>query len=172
MDAEETNVEEIAEEALEAPAVPEVNVELREFEPADANFVFHTWLKSYRRKIHSCPDKLYYPHQQSVIARVCGDSMCLVACDRDNPAFILSYVVGEPSRGRHVDIPMLVHYAFTKLSYRRLGILRALLTQMGWLNRREIHVSHWTRSCRELQEARAFRLINNPYLLMGLPDAS
>ena len=149
--------------------VPEIELDYRDFDPGDTNFIFHTWLKSYRKRVHTCPDRLYFPYQQALIARLCQRSRCTVACNKTDPSFILGYAIAQPFRNAaDLKEPLVVHFAFTKLSYRRLGILRALLIQLGWVPGRPIHVSHWTFACREIEEAGKFVLINNPYTLMDV----
>lgn len=144
---------------------------MRDFEPGDANFILRTWLRSYRSRLHSIPDTLYYEHQQTLIRRLAMRSRVSIASLKNDPAFIMGFCVAEPLETADDDEPLRCHFCFTKLTYRQMGIARAMLRQLGWNPLRVIHVSHWTHATRALNDAGKFRLVNNPFLLMEIPDA-
>lgn len=146
-------------------------VYMRDFEAGDANFILRTWLRSYRGRMHSIPDMLYYEHQQTLIRRLAQRSRVAIASVKTQPEFIMGFCVAEPLLEEREDEPLRVHFCFTKLTYRQMGLARRMLCQLGWNPLREIHVSHWTHASRALNESGKFRLINNPFLLMEIPNA-
>lgn len=149
---------------------PKENVEclVRPYEPGDLNFILKCWLKSYRENLSRCPDYIYYPFMQKLILRLiqAPDTRVAICCDADMPEFIMGFCVAEPLRTADPREPLNVHFAFTKLTYRRNGILRYLLREYGWQRGRTIYTSHWTRSVWPI--AIAYRIKHNPFLLMQL----
>ena len=151
----------------EMPSVPDLDLAVRGFDPADTNFIFNTWLLSFRKRVHTLPDCIYFPRQQALIAHLCQRSQAAVACSRQDPSFILGYVIAEPLEATMAHAAVTVHFAFTKYSYRKLGIARCLLRTFGWdHSNRPIWLTHWTSSARKISEAGKLPLVNNFYPLI------
>jgi hypothetical protein len=103
---------------------------LRKHEPGDIDFIYSSWLQSYRdgnEGMSDLPMSQYYglarhwidlmlksrPHQISI------------ACNEEYPEQIFGYLVREKSPTAHI-----IHYAYVKQIYRRLGILNALMNSI------------------------------------------
>lgn len=98
-------------------------VALRSIVPSDVAFVFSTWLRSYRSAAEKVSAAVYFQFQREAIERMLSRSRVLVACDPETRGHVLSYLVLESIGG----VPVL-HYAYTKAPFRRLGIAGSLLS--------------------------------------------
>lgn len=92
----------------------------RPAQPDDIPFIYASWLKSYRADSHvgaSVPKGLFFDHYKLVLDRILLDGKALVMSPVGEPSTILGYLVYEPG---------IVHYAFVKEHWRRLGIAKQL----------------------------------------------
>ena len=97
-------------------------IKLRHATPADLDFVYATWLRSYRhassfaRKISNT---IYYHWHHRIIenAFARGATIKIAALD-DAPAVIIGYIVVEGSTA---------HYVYVKGDFRKMGVAKALL---------------------------------------------
>lgn len=138
---------------------------------ADLNFIYSTWLKSYRcdstlgRQVRkSIFFKEYYGVLDSIFQR--ERTRTLVACLPWNEVVILGFLVFEPD---------IIHYCFTKSDWQKKGVSKSLaLRAFGSLPKRqklpsgfigrEIQFTHRTRHFGEVCESRP-GLIFNPFNL-------
>ncbi len=96
----------------------------REATEGDINFIFASWLKSYRNS----PDaarirtRVYYLHQHPRIEQILLRSKTIVASTKDDPNHIVGYIV--------IEKPNTLHYIYVKQIYRNLGIAKQLLSQI------------------------------------------
>lgn len=90
---------------------------------ADIPFIINSWLKSFRssRWAGSLPNNVYWDAYHKAIEVILErpDTTVSVACLSENPDQILGYIVYCPDA---------VHYLYVKLSLRRHGIGKRLLT--------------------------------------------
>lgn len=91
------------------------------------NFIKSTWLKSFflgRASLceNLTPDTYYYEHAKLVEACL-KKSKTLVALSNDSPDVAVGYVVCEP--------PETLHYIYTRHSFKKFGIARALFQSCG-----------------------------------------
>lgn len=147
--------------------VEDIIVHVRPYENDDRNFVFKTWLRSFRGYRAKSPDEMYYPNQQQLIDDIFQRSTarCVVACDSNDPSFIFAFFVAEKLVTLDPREPLIVHFGFTKLSYRNQGMATYCLKALGWHPGRTVHVTHWTRFCKEHREQ--LLLMENDYFLRG-----
>lgn len=140
----------------------------RPFEPSDRNFILKTWLRSYRRMQPFAPDDLYYPNQQQVIDSIfqSPSAKCVIACDEEKPEFIFGFAVGEHLTTTDDREPLVMHYTFTKLMYRRLGVARELLEVFGWYPGRTVQCTQWSQFC--YANRTSLNLMQNDYFLRGM----
>lgn len=90
----------------------------------DLSFVFATWLRSYRdspfaRRVRK--DTFTNRHHALIEALLDRGAVIDVATPADDPGTILGYLVRETRDGRS-----LLHYAYTKRPFRRLGVFSRL----------------------------------------------
>lgn len=93
---------------------------LRQAIPSDINFIYSTWLDSYRYDStigKSCPNSTFYPNYQQVIDNLLKDSDVLVACHDESPEVIFGYLVYDSD---------IIHYCFVKQAFRELGLAYAM----------------------------------------------
>lgn len=125
-------------------------VAIRLARPSDVNFILNSWLKSYRSSyaVKGVCDTIYYREQKRIImALVNKPGMALfVASDPDDANEIFGWLCAE-QRAASASPTLVVHYAYVKQAFRRLGILRALLEtfdvpQGGLMHTHESFGSH------------------------------
>lgn len=99
-------------------------VRIRPADAADVAFIFSSWLRSYRhsRFAQDLHTTIYFTEHHKVIESILQTCDVLVACDDKNPADIFGYICFERVEGQFV-----LHYIYTKQTYRMLGIATLLL---------------------------------------------
>jgi GNAT superfamily N-acetyltransferase len=120
----------------------------------DINFIYATWLQSYRNDSFTggaSRKSVFYEFYNPVLDHLLSKSFVKVAALHDEPAVILAYCCFE-SGG-------ILHYVYVKEAFRRMGIARELVTLAA-----PKFYTHQTRSSKEA----ALKMLNvdyNPYLL-------
>jgi hypothetical protein len=83
---------------------------------SDLNFIYSTWLDSYRYDSSlgkSCRNSTFYPSYQLVIDHILARASVVVVCMPDQEKVIFGYLVYEPK---------ILHYCFVKQAFRELGL--------------------------------------------------
>lgn len=122
----------------------------------DLNFIFDTFKESLRSDSslgRSCKASVFKKEFAQVIDYILETSKVLIACYASNENTILGYLIFEPG---------IIHYAFTKRAFRKMGIQSALI-ESAWGPREDIQCSFKTRMVRDLFERKQF-LIHNPFI--------
>lgn len=103
----------------------------------DLAFVVESWLLSFRDKARArtCGD-LYMREYKAKIRELLKRADLLVACDVDDPWFIVGFAVTSVGH----DETHRVHYVFVRKECRREGIARSLLGDL--LDTGGVHYSH------------------------------
>lgn len=100
---------------------------IREAEAGEENFIYNSWLHSYRSSHFARPieSRTYYKFHHAVIERILARPTCsvLIATHKDTPTIILGYMVLDS-----LTSPT-IHFVYVKQPFRRLGIAKALLEQ-------------------------------------------
>ena len=139
-----------------------IEIEFRPLESGDFNFILNSWMQSYRECRPLMSNPRYYISQQRLISGLSRTTMILVACDKANPGFIIGYACGRKLCGP--DGPqLLLHYVYVKDNYRRSGLMRKMLEQLGWEAGMHTLVSHWRYNCRNF--ASKFNMEHAPDVL-------
>lgn len=140
-----------------------MTVRLFDVRPAratDAQFIADTWYMTVR-----CNSNLAIrvsnedlSHQlMPLIDRALAGAGCWVAHVPDDPDLLLGCLVADPADRR-------VHHAYTKISYRRHGICRALLAAAGLqLESGKIYFSFPTKDLFEAIKAKRWDLRPEPF---------
>jgi len=99
-------------------------ITFREATQDDYNFIYSSWLKSYRNSIvtREMPNDIFFKEQQEVISSLLGDSTVILACDKNDTTNIIGYIVVAKVQGLFV-----LHFLYVKHTYRRLGIANILM---------------------------------------------
>ena len=107
------------EKTIYVPAVTRLAVK------EDSNFIFHSWLKSYRASwakgsnpMRYVDKEIYYANQKEIINYILQTSYVICAHNPDDINQLFGYIVAEPSDYG----PAIIHYVFVKQPFRNLGI--------------------------------------------------
>jgi hypothetical protein len=92
---------------------------IREAGADDVSFLFSSWLKSFRAGTMNrhVDNTLYFDQHHKLIERILKYATVKVACDEKNRENILGYICYEK-----IDGILVIHYAYTKHLFRKLGI--------------------------------------------------
>lgn len=103
-------------------------IRLRHANDTDIDFIFSSWLKSNRssRNMEGIAPNFYFAGQHKVIEGLLKSCTTLVACNEADPTQIYGYVNFE-----RVEGIFILHYLYTKHSFRKLGIAKRLLIESG-----------------------------------------
>lgn len=88
--------------------------------PADINFIYSTFLKAFKHDSDvgkSVEGSVFFDEYQLVADKILDTADVFVACDPNNDFVIYGYLICEPS---------ILHFAFVKEGFRRLGIAKSL----------------------------------------------
>lgn len=116
----------------------------------DLNFIFDTFRESLRTDSslgRSCKASVFKKEFAKVIDYILETSEVLIACMSSDENVILGYLIYEE--------PQIIHYAFTKRAFRKMGIQAALLTKARLKpDKGEVQCSFKTRMVRDLFESK------------------
>lgn len=121
--------------------------------PSDISFIYQTWLKSYKHDSafgKSVRTSIFFPRYRTILDTLLAKADVLVACHPDNSDIILGYMVSEP---------LVLHYAFVKESFRRLGVAKALYEASGM----PLVLSHRTEAIQGILDTHS--LVYDPFIL-------
>lgn len=140
---------------------------VREYRVTDQHFIMKTWLRTFQHERYDSGKQRFYDKQQELIRRLCTQDNARVAivCDAANQDYIVGFAVSEeiPEQARK---PMVLHFAYTRQSYRKNGLFKKMLTALGWYDGRTILCTHWTRVLYALKTH--FKIERDEWLLMGI----
>src|SRR3972149_1030541 len=98
------------------------NMSIRGGEKDDLPFIISTWLKSYRQAgygVKLIRQDVFFRHFHDLIESILNSAEIYIAAVKDSPSTIVGYLVA----GEEV-----LHYAYVKSPFRRMGIATELLT--------------------------------------------
>ncbi len=101
---------------------------LREATQEDENFIFNSFLQSYRKysSMRYVPHNLYFKPQSDIISYLLDTANILIACFPEEPDQIMGYVIYE-----HVNNQLVLHYEYIKNIFRSERLDEALLTAIN-----------------------------------------
>jgi GNAT superfamily N-acetyltransferase len=139
-------------------AKQELPIAFRHTHAEDIPFIFNSWLQSYRHSIHvkNIANTVYFGEHHKVLERIMKRSEAIIACDPTDQTQIFGYIVYEIITG-----VLVVHYAYVKLPYRKLGIMKQLLEKAGRKVNHHFVYTHETHTAHKL--ALKFSAFYNPY---------
>jgi hypothetical protein len=103
----------------EAEVLPVV---IRPLDAGDVAFVARSWLKSMRKDFHVA-DAGYYPVHSPIVNGLLERGETLIAADPEALFHIYGFVCFSK--------PNVLHYAYTKQLFRKVGVARRLLEAAG-----------------------------------------
>lgn len=121
-------------------------VKIRPPKPSDSNFILNSWLKSYRNSLltRTWKNEDYYPAQTKLIQNLVGEWPTHIICNSLDEDQIYGYVCGALTENEYI-----VHYAYMKWTYRKLGFIKTLVTVLA--QGKPVVTTHWMPVCRHLK---------------------
>jgi hypothetical protein len=109
---------------------------------------------------------IYYSEHHKIIEKLLKRCDSVVACDVNDPANIYGFLVYERIQGI-----LVLHYGYTKLPFRMLGVLRQMLESTGhdFVKGTALY-SHQTGIGYRLSFK--YNLVFHPYMLVNYDDAA
>lgn len=96
----------------------------RKLSPSDEPFLYATWLRSYASSDHAKRlGRSYWEIERRIITGLLTRCDVVVVCENDDFDHIIAYVVYEAKGGKTT-----IHYAYTKMLYREMGIMSGVLS--------------------------------------------
>jgi hypothetical protein len=139
----------------------ELPVLIRPATEADVAFIFNSWLKSYRNTMQAVLNPVYFEFQHKAIENLLKKCQVQVACSSTNNTELYAYLVYEQIEGINV-----LHYAYTKHTYRRLGLQKKLAVELKLQNGG--FYTHATPTGKKIIAEKGYKFVYNPYLGYGI----
>lgn len=138
------------------------NLQLRPAGPADLGFVLNSWLKCLANKkcpdFHGCPHEIFYPRMESLAKHLLTVKECYCVVTTHDPAYIVGWVCFE-RLGEGLNV---IHFAYVKQVYRRMGILRSMVDGLNLSD----GLMFTQRGTYGIDVAPRLNAVFNPFLLM------
>lgn len=118
-----------------------INIKLRPPDLTDKNFIFNSWLKSYRKSEFAkaqC-NAVYFDNYKKIVERILRKSLIIVACNPEDYMQVYGYIVYEELPGNN----LLAHYIYVKFPYRKFGVATQLIAAVR-KNANPVLISHHT----------------------------
>jgi hypothetical protein len=90
----------------------------------DVDFIFNSWLQSYRKTELKMTHTVYYDKFKKILTAILEKALVLVACNEHEPRQVYGYIVYEPTE------PLLIHWMYVKYVYRQQGLGGELLNKI------------------------------------------
>lgn len=97
------------------------HLHIRPHMPDDMNLIYNSWLKSAKEDF-DIPNSQFFDSYRDHINEVMANSQILVACDPLDPKFVHGYIVYQ-----QVDDLFILHWAYVKSSFRKMGVMSTLI---------------------------------------------
>lgn len=134
-------------------------IKVRAFKKADEKYVLATWKRTLKDD-PTCawvPDKIYFAEYNPRCDKTLRNKCCLVAVSTENPDFIVGWLCYDDN---------VLHYAFVRDEYRKLGVFKALAKQ-AFQGEKTVYASFWTDSMQAFENS-AIEYIYRPALARTL----
>jgi hypothetical protein len=98
-------------------------IRLRPANEEDVNFIFNSWLKSFRNSAFArhIPNSIYYTEQHKLIEKLVKNFSVIIACNDEDASQVYGWIcAGE------VQNIFCLHYIYVKHSFRSMGIAKLL----------------------------------------------
>jgi len=133
------------------------NFKLRPPTSEDTNFIFNSWLKSYRSSDFAkaqC-NEVFFSNYKKIVNAIINRSMVTMICSKEDDNHLFGYAVFEhlPSDN------LLLHYIYIKHTYRKSGFAKHLIEQVR-RSSNPILVSHITNVCKS---SKSIIYVYDPY---------
>ncbi len=95
-----------------------LEIVIRDIRPGDRNYIIDSWHKSAHVGMSWVPTHIYLPEMQARITRLLHRSKVVVACDPEDPDFIIGWACTENGT---------LHYVFVRHAFQLAGVCTRLL---------------------------------------------
>jgi hypothetical protein len=121
------------------PSMEVLPVRIRPAEKQDGPVIYNSWLKSHASQNKDIPSWAFYPLHKLVVRRLLQSSAVLVAAGStiESQDDIYGWICAQRSPRF-----LVMHYAFTKVIFRKRGLFRALLEGLDYVPGEPIMCSH------------------------------
>ena len=133
-------------------------VRVRPSEPGDTPLIYRSWLKSYHGQNLDQPKRIFYRLHRPVVKRLLESAITLVACDQEKGDDIYAWLCAQ-----RTSRFLVLHYAYTKASFRRFGLQRALVKGFDYHRGEPTLTSHRGWVSKDLKR-KGHTLLYVPYL--------
>lgn len=101
-----------------------ISLRIREANQEDVNFIFASWLRSYRASkwAKQITNTVYFAEHHKVLERLLKNNKVFVACHNDDPGQLYGFICADK-----IDNIFCLHYIYVKQTFRNLGIGTMLL---------------------------------------------
>lgn len=118
--------------------------------PDDVEYVLKTWCREieqtkprFANGMAACPKRLFFDeYQEKVVVPLTRKAQARVITTVADLTYIAGFVVANPLPECNTTI---VHFAYTRPPFRRLGLATAALEDIGYVKGHEIVATHWTK---------------------------
>lgn len=135
---------------------------LREAQPEDIEFIFSSWLKSYRGSLlySKVQSSVYFPEMHKVIEKLLQNFPVIVACSSEDSSQIYGWICAG-----HIDSIFTLHYVYVKHTFRKLGIAKLLFNSF----KHEVGAAGFYTHTSKLAEqlSAKYNMVHNPFLLIN-----
>lgn len=134
---------------------------IRDFEPDDINLVKHSWKKSYRDPrdggvvntlVGWVSTSTYYSQMGMLMDKLIDGGRVRLQVNSERPQQIYGWACADGD---------LLHFVYVKQPFRRYGLARELLADLGFTGK--VRCSHWTRYASAYAAKKPSALIFDPY---------
>ena len=143
-------------------------VRIRPAEASDAGMIYDSWLKAHAAQNKDQPSWTIYPLHKKIVRRLLKDSVTLVVAGNtpESQDDIYAWICGS----RTSNNLLIVHYAFTKMLFRKRGLFKGLLKALEYSPGEPIYCSHRGWVLKELKGR--YNFVHVPHLQFdwGLPE--
>jgi len=134
-----------------------MKIKMRAPNTEDTNFIFNSWLKSYRSS-NFAKDQcnvVFFENYKKVVSDLIERSLITIVCNPEDDNHLYGYIVFENLPGNN----LLVHYLYVKHTYRKQGIAKQLVGSVR-TSSNPILTSHHTQVCKT---SKSIIYIYDPY---------
>lgn len=140
-----------------------MNLTIRDYNKSnDENLIYSSWLHSARCRCDfvKLPNSVFFPNYKRLIGAVLENNQVLVACHKDDPSHVIGYIIfRKEGEGK------ILYFAYTKFTYRKLGVFKRLLHEAFGAEGGIIFTTHRSQLIDDI--SKRYELVYNPFLFWG-----
>ncbi len=139
--------------------IEELPILIRPANADDVSFIFNAWLKSYKSSdfAKNIQGEIYYHEHHKVIEILLKTYNVLIACNKDDTTQIYGFMCAGFTQN-----VFTIHYVYTKQTFRRMGIAKALLNAFEYNPEFACIYTHETNAVKAI--AKDLAMVYHPYI--------